>query len=148
LAPVTTNATTNTGTDAVFVKPGTGAKVTINGLRLQGMASAGTTLNGMIAYFKNFTTASTGGTSMTPAPTSISGAVAAQATAAGAPTAGSGGATIKGGFGCSGSGPSFWTPPTSDQAVDAPAGYAGSIDLFSAAVAVSLPYHWYLDFLE
>jgi hypothetical protein len=145
---VTTNGTTNTGTDQLFIKPGAGAKVNINGHRLQGMGNALTTLNGLIGYWKTWTTASTSGTSMTPAPTSVSGSVASSATAAGAPTAGTGGGVIRGGFGSSGSGPSFWSPQTPDQVIDMAAGYAGSTDLYSAAVAVSLAFHWFVDFIE
>lgn len=147
LAPVTTNGTTNTETDHLFIKPGN-TKVSINGLRLQGMGNALTTLNGLSTNWKNWTTASTVGTAMTPRPDSISGALAALATAAGAPTAGSGGGTYKGGFGCSGSSPAFWTPQTVDQMIDMIGGYAGSCDLNSVAVALSLAFHWWVNFLE
>lgn len=148
LAPVTTNGTTNTETDHLFVKPGNTA-VHVNGLRLQGMGNALTNLNGLSVNFKNWTTASTAGTAMTPRPTSIQAAVVALATAGGgAPTPGSGGGTYKGGFGCSGSSPSFWTAQTMDQWIDMAGAYVGSLDLYSTAVAVSLGFHWWLDFLE
>jgi hypothetical protein len=148
LAPVTTSGTTNTEVDHLFIKPGAGAKVAINGLRLQGQGNALTTLNGLSANWKNWTTGSTAGTAMTPRPVSVSGNLAAAATAGGAPTAGTGGGTYKGGFGCSGSGPSFWTAQTPDQMIDMAAGYAGSMDLYSVAVALSLAFHWWVDFLE
>lgn len=144
----TTNGTTNTETAHCFIKPGN-TKVSVNGLRLQGRGNALTTLNGLSANFKNWTTASTGGTAMTPRPTSISAALAALATAGGgAPSAGSGGGTYKGGFGCSGSGPSFWTAQTPDQMIDMIGAYAGSLDLNSLAVAVSLVFDYWIDFLE
>lgn len=148
LAPVTTSGTTNTEVDHLFIKPGTGAKVDINGLRLQGAGNALTTLNGLMANFKNWTTASTGGTAMTPSPVNIAVAKASAATAGGAPTAGTGGGTYKGGFGCSGSGPAFWTAQTPDQMIEMAAAYAGSVDLYSAAVALSLAFQWWVDFLE
>lgn len=147
LAPVTTNGTTNTETDHLFIKPGNTA-VHINGLRLQGMGNALTNLNGLSTNWKNWTTASTSGTSMTARPTSIQANVTALATAAGAPTAGSGGGTYKGGFGCSGSSPAFWSPQTMDQWIDMAGAYAGSLDLNSVAVALSLAFHWWVDFLE
>ena len=148
LAPFTTNGTTNTETDHLFIKPGAGAKVDINGLRLQGAGNALTTLNGLMVNFKNFTTASTSGTSMTPSPVNIAVAKASSATAAATPTPGSGGATYKGGFGCSGSGPAFWTAQTPDQMIEMAAGYAGSVDMYSAAAALNLAFQWWVDFLE
>jgi hypothetical protein len=147
LAPVTTNGTTNTETDHLFIKPGNTA-VHVNGLRLQGMGNALTNLNGLSTNWKNWTTASTAGTAMTPRPTSIQAAVVALATAGGAPTAGSGGGTYKGGFGCSGSSPAFWSPQTMDQWIDMAGAYGGSLDLYSVAVALSLAFHWWVDFLE
>jgi hypothetical protein len=147
LAPVTTSGTTNTEVDHLFVKAGNTA-VHINGLRLQGMGNALTNLNGLSVNFKNWTTASTAGTAMTPRPVSIQSNVTALATAGGAPTAGSGGGTYKGGFGCSGSSPSFWTAQTMDQWIDLPGAGAGSVDLYSVAVALSLAFHWWLDFME
>lgn len=155
LAGYQTSGTTNTEIDFAFLKAGTGAKATINGLRLQGRGSGLTNLNGMAVNMKNWTTASTAGTAMTPRPTSISGNVAAQATAAGgaaggtgAVTPGSGGGTYKGGFGCSGSGPSAWTAVTPDQAVDLPAGGTGSVDLCSVATPLSILFDWWWDFIE
>lgn len=155
LAPYTTSGTTNTEIDFAFIKPGAGAKVSINGLRLQGRGSGLTSLNGMAVNIKNWTTASTAGTAMTPSPVSISTAKAASATAAAgtgaginAVTPGSGGGTYKGGFGCSASGPSAWTAVTPDQAVEMAAGYAGSCDLYSVATPLSINFDWWLDFLE
>ena len=155
LAPFTTSGTTNTEIDFAFIKPGAGAKVSINGLRLQGRGSGLTSLNGMVVNFKNFTTASTGGTAMTPQPVSLSTAKAASATAGAgtgagnnAVTSGTGGVLYKGGFGCSASGPSAWTAVTPDQAVEMAAGYAGSIDLFSLATPLNVNFDWWVDFLE
>lgn len=158
LAPYTTSGTTNTELDFAFIKPGAGAKVSINGLRLQGRGSGLTSLNGMAVNIKNWTTASTtgaGGTSMTPSPVSISTAKAASATASAGTgggiavvAAGSGGGTYKGGFGCSASGPSAWTAVTPDQAVEMAAGYAGSCDFYSVATPLSINFDWWIDFLE
>jgi hypothetical protein len=74
--------------------------------------------------------------------------VASLATAAFSPTAGSGGATYRGGFGCSGSGPSFWTAQTPDQIIDLNGGSTGSLDFFDVAVAISLAFHMWVDFME
>ncbi len=143
----TTNGTTNTETDHLFIKPGN-TRVLINGLRLQGRGNALTTLNGLSCNFKNWTTASSGGTARTPAPVGIGANLAALATAATLPTAGTGGGTYKGGFGCSGSGSSFWTAQTPDQAIEMAGGYAGSVDLNSVAIPVSLAFDWWVDFVE
>ncbi len=149
------SGTTNTEIDFAFLKPGAGAKVLINALRLLGRASGVTSLNALAVNMKNWTTASTGGTAMTPRPDSLSGAVASQATAAGgaaggtgAVSAGSGGGTYRGGCGCSASGPGGWTAQTLDQAKDMIAGYAGSMDLCSLATPLSLAFDWWWEFLE
>jgi hypothetical protein len=154
-APYQTSATPLTEIDVMFLKAGAGAKAAINNLRLQGRGAGLTALTGICCNFKNWTTASTGGTAMTPRPDSLAGAVAAQATAAGgagggtgAVTAGSGGGTYRGGCGCGGSGPGGWAATTPDQALEQAAGSAGSIDLYSSSGLASMLYEWWVGFLE
>ncbi len=113
--PYATSGTPSTEIDVAFLKPGAGAKASIYSVRGQGAGAGLTALTGIELNLKNWTTASTGGTAMTPRPNSLAGAVAAQATAAAgagagvnAVTAGSGGGTYRGGMGMGGSGPGGW----------------------------------------
>jgi hypothetical protein len=146
----TTNGTTFTESEVVFVKPGSGAKAMIQKLMMQGFANGGTTLNGLMCNVKNWTTASTtgGGTSMTPRPANLAAAVAAQATASANPTAGSGGGTYRGMVSMGGSTPGLWSAANPDSVIEQAAGSAGSCDLVSLAGAVSQPFMWGLEFSE
>jgi hypothetical protein len=144
-APFTTSGTANTEVDFLFVKAGAGAKPQIYGLRLQGFGASLTALTGIVANLKNWTTASTAGTAMTPRPNSLSGAVVAQFTAGATPTAGSGGGTYRGGCGMSGSGPGAWTAANPDAYIDQAAGSAGSVDWYSLAPVVSMNFNWWME---
>lgn len=147
LAPVTTNGTTNTETDHVAIIVGNTA-CHVNGLRLQGMGNALTNLNGLSVNPKVATTKSTGGSAMTPRPVSLQTNRAALTAPLSAPTIGTGGLFYRGGFGCSGSSPSFWTAQTMDQWIDLDGAYGGSLDFMSVAVALSLAFHYWIQFLE
>jgi len=154
-APYATSGTPATEIDAFFLKSGSGAKSSIYNLRGQGRGAGLTALSGISLNLKNWTTASTGGTAMTPRPNSLAGAVAAQATAAAgaaagvnAVTAGSGGGTYRGGFGMGASGPGGWVAANPDAAIEQAAGSSGSVDLYSLSGTASLSYDFWVEFQE
>lgn len=154
-SPYQTSGSANTLIDFAFLKPGAGAKPMINDLRGAGRGAQLTSLSGISLIMKLWTTASTGGTAMTPAPTQFSGAVAASATAGagasggtGAVSSGSGGGVFRGGIGFSGSGPGAWAAQTPDQVVDQAAGGSSSVDLESLSGTASLNFDWWLGFME
>lgn len=154
-APYSTSGTPSTELDFFFLKAGTGAKASIYNLRAQGRGAGLTALTGIALNLKNWTTASTSGTAMTPRPNSLAGAVAAQATAAAGAaagvnvvTAGSGGGTYRGGMGMGGSGPGGWVAANPDAAIEQAAASAGSIDWVSLSGTASMLFDWALEFSE
>lgn len=147
----TTSGTTNTEVDQFFLKPGASRAVAFIALRVQGKANGATTLNGLAFRLKVYpTTASSGGTAMTPNPVD-NRAPAAVATAGGASagvTSGTGTPAIVGGCGCSGSGAGGWTAPNPDAGIVLDGGATKSMDLFSSAQGTSLPFEFFSEIQE
>jgi hypothetical protein len=134
----TTNGSANTETDALFIKPGANWPVMLQQALVRGAGAALTTLTSLGFRIKKLATASTAGTSLTPAPRS-GRFTTAQATSAYTPTAGAT-PTLQGGFSCSATGPGGWTAPNGDSTVALGAADAGSIDIYSVSGGTSLAF--------
>ena len=134
---LTTNATPNTATETLFLKPGATRTLWLLSLYVMGKGAALTTISGIAFRVKKWTTASTAGTAITPQPRD-SGFQAATATAASRPTAGSGGGTPVLAFGCGAAGPGGWVAPNPDAGVVMAAANAGSIAVDDASGTASL----------
>lgn len=143
----TTSGTTNTQIDFQFVKPGASRCVGIAAVKTQGKGGGLTALSGISIRLKQWTsTASSGGTGTTPAPKhNLAPACVATAGlgAAGginAVTSGTGGPSMVGyaSMGASGPGGNVAINPDDVPTLDGNANK--SMDLFSAAVTVSLSF--------
>jgi hypothetical protein len=148
----TTSGVANTEIDALFIRPGTGRAVNLISAQVQGKGANLTSLSGIMQRVKKWTTtASSGGTAITPSPRDP-GAQAAKATAGQASagvTSGTGGPVLQLAFGCSGSGPGSWSwLNNQDVAVTLEASADQSIDLFGISGAVSMVYEVSCDILE
>jgi hypothetical protein len=138
----TTNATPNTENDGFFIAPGA-QKVYLTYATAFGKAAQLTSLSGIVNRIKVWTsTASSGGTPITPQALDQGNTVAATATAGfatGAVTPGTGGPSLKSAIGCSVSNPGFFDSQGNlDKAVAIPGGATKSIDLFNASGTASL----------
>jgi hypothetical protein len=138
-----THATPNTEIDAAFIKPGATRVVMLIALRVQGKGAGLTALSGIAFRLKVFpTTASSGGTGLTPNPVDIRAPAAthtAGAASAGV-TSGTGTAVFVGGLGCGASGPGGWVAPNPDGAPALDGNQNKSIDVFAASGTASLNY--------
>jgi len=148
----TTSATPNTETDALFIKPGASRAVNLTSVAVQGKGAGLTSLSGIIQRVKKWTTtASSGGSAITPSPRDP-GAQAAKATAGQASagvTPGTGGPVLQIAFGCSASGPGSWSWLNNpDVAVTLEGGSNMSIDLFNSAGSASLVHELSCDIME
>jgi len=144
----TTSGSGNTEIDAAFIKPGATRAVMLLALRVLGKGAGLTALSGIAFRLKQWTsTASSGGTAITPAPTdnrapACAATSGAAATAAGTVTSGTGGPSIVGGAGCGASGPGGWVAPNPDAGIVLDGGANKSIDLFSSSGTASLNYEF------
>lgn len=141
----TTSATPNTEIDAAFIKPGASRVASLISMMLQGKGAALTALSGIVARLKHWTsTASSGGTAITPAPTNnlypaaVATAAAGAAGGTGAVTSGTGGPNVVGSVGCGASGPGGWTAPNPDAYKVLDGGANKSLDIFTASPTASL----------
>lgn len=139
-----TSATPATEIDALFVKPGAAALMSLISGWMQGKMAAATVLNGIVQRIKVWgTTASSGGSAITPSPhdtrAPASSATAGQATAGVTP--GTGGPTLKDGFGCTATGPGQWDSLGDlNRAISIAAGANNSVDLFNSSAAASISF--------
>lgn len=147
----TTNATPLTANDCAFVKPGSTRNVGIQAIYLQGRGAGLTAISGIqIRAEKWTTTASSAGTSVTPAPRDI-GMQAAKATAAYSVTtvtSGTGGPTLLLSIGCGAAGPGGWVAPNPDSVMIVEAAATQSIDLFCASGTASLSFEQSMEIVE
>jgi hypothetical protein len=151
----TTSGIANTETDALFVRPGAAVptrNVYLTGIQLQGKSTNATSLSGIEQRIKKWTTtASSGGTAITPSPRDTASA-AAKSTAGQASagvTSGTGGPVLQLIVGCSVSGPGQWSYLNNlDVAPMLEGGANQSIDLFNIAGAVSLAFAVSVDISE
>jgi hypothetical protein len=151
-ATYSTSGSTNTEIDVFSMKPGSGRSTSVYAIRGNGRGAGLTALTGISLNVKLWTTASTGGTSLTPSSNDVGNTIAATmvpriGTGGGtnAVTAGSGGGTYRGGFGFSGSGPGGWTAANPDAGLTMSAGYAGSHDLYSISGTASMLYEFQVE---
>jgi hypothetical protein len=156
-ATQTTNAAPNTANDSLFVAPGAGRAVGIDAIYPSGKGANLTNISGITYRLEKWTTtASSGGTAITPTPKEP-GYQAAQATAgfsAGTVTSGTGGPVILLSIGSGTTSPGNWQARTYDEAYRlygygaGTAGSTGSMDIFNVAAAASLAYEISLDTFE
>ena len=143
-ATQTTNATPNTPNDCVFITPGTARAVWLTAVFSEGRSALQTSITGISFRIEAWTTtASSGGTALTPRP-SDEGYQAASHTegwAAGAVVSGTGGPNLRGSFGCSIAGPGVpWMSRQIDEAPMLQAAETRSIDIFNVTGGTSLPF--------
>jgi hypothetical protein len=150
-ATQTTNAAANTENDALFITPGALRAVAITAIYPQGRGANLTSISGITYRLKKWTTtASSGGTPITPSPNEA-GYSAASATAgfaAGAVTPGTGGPTLLLSIGSGTTSPGNWMARTVDDWRRLYAGETKSMDIFNIASAVSLTYEMSIDIAE
>jgi hypothetical protein len=145
----------NTEINFGFIKPGATRWVGLAGFRCQGKGAGLTALSGLAFRIKQWTsTASSGGTGITPAPVNnVAPACAATAGlgaggGTGAVTSGTGGPNYVGGCGCGASGPGGWAPLNPDAPPGLDGGAAKSIDLFSSSGLASLNFEFWGEITE
>lgn len=146
-----TSATPNTEIDALFVKPGT-RNVNMIAAQVQGKGAQLTSLSGIMQRIKKWTTtASTGGSGITPSPRDP-GAQAAKSTAGqatGGVTPGTGGPVLQLAFGCGATGPGSWSWLNNPDAAVTLEGSANqSIDAFNVSGTASLNFEMSVDIQE
>lgn len=142
---LTTSGTPNTETEAFFLKAGVRNSM-LTSVRVNGRAAAATTISGISFRIIKWGTASTAGTSVTPAPRDP-GMQASKSTAATAPTAGTT-RTQHMIFGCGKAGPGGWVAETPDHKLLMEGGGALSIDMLAASSEASLTYDFSASFEE
>lgn len=148
----TTSGVANTEIDVLFIKPGSTRNVNLSQIQMQGKGVNLTSLSGIVQRVKKWTsTASAGGTGITPSPRDpgyqAAKATAGQATAGVTP--GTGGPVLQLVVGCSGSGPGSWSFLNNpDVVVTLEAAATQSIDLFSSSGATSMVYETSCDIIE
>lgn len=150
-ATITTNATPNTANDCLFVKPGSTRTCWVNAIYPTGRGALLTSISGISYRLEKWTsTASSGGSSITPSPKDI-GYQAAKQTAgfsASTVTSGTGGPTLMLSIGSGTTSPGNWIAPTMDQAYALEAAATQSLDIFNVSGAASLVFEISLDTIE
>lgn len=142
---LTTNATPNTETDAFFIKAGV-RNVGLQAVYVTGKGAGLTAISGIEFRMCKFTTASTAGTSMTPAPKDA-GFQAAKHTSASRPTLGT--TRVNGHiFGCGAAGPGGYVVPNVDSPLTLEGGGGLSIDMFDVSGTASLAYTFSAETFE
>ncbi len=147
-----TNGTPNTETDHMFIKPSATRPVGIWAFRPQGKAAQATSLTGIEFRIGLFpTTASSGGTGVTPNPASILAPAATftcgQSASAGV-TPGTGTFTYVGGCGCSQSGPGGWQAINIDAALQLDGNQNKSLDVKSSSPVASMNFAYQCEAAE
>lgn len=148
----TSNATPNTENDCFFVKPGTGRAVAMQSLYVHGKGAGLTAISGLTFRVKRwFTTASAGGTAITPSPRdgTIQAAKATAGYAVAAVTPGTGGPTLQLSIGCGAAGPGGWVAPNPDSVIGpVESAAAQSLDVFNASGTASLNFELAAEVVE
>lgn len=147
----TTSGTTNTETDAIYLKPASAVparNVALQAAYVVGAGNALTAISGIRFRIIRATTASTVGTATTPAPKDA-GMQAATAVAATGGTISSTGRTNHVIFGCGAAGPGGWVAPNPDSMIlVTSAATQPSVDLLAVATNVSLTYEFSVEHQE
>jgi hypothetical protein len=140
-ATQTTNAAPNTPNDCFFIAPGATRTVWLNAIYPTGRGATLTSISGISYRLEKWTTtASSGGTAITPSPNDP-GYQAAKHTAgfsAATVTSGTGGPTLMLSIGSGTTSPGNWIAPTPDQGYSLQAAATQSLDIFNVAGAASL----------
>jgi len=152
-ATQTTNATPNTANDCYFIKPGASRCVWLAAVYVIGKGAGLTQITGIV--FRGITwttTASSGGTALTPDPDDegYQAAVHTSGWAAGAVTSGTGGPNNRFTFGCGVASPGQWIPPSGliDEMPMLQGGENRSIDIQNITGGVSLNFEMSLKTRE
>jgi hypothetical protein len=150
-ATQTTNAVANTENDALFIAPGALRGFGVSAIYPQGKGVNLTNISGIVYRLKKWTTtASSGGTPITPTPKEAGYSASAETAgfSAAAVTPGTGGPTLLMSIGSGTTSPGNWQARTYDEAPRLYAGENKSIDVFNVSGATSLPYEMSLDTFE
>lgn len=147
----TTSATPATEIEHQFIKPGT-RNIGVISVEVQGKGAALTAITGIAFRLKKWiTTAAAGGTAATPAaadPGSQAAKATAGWTAAASVTAGTGGPTFLGAFGCGGGGPGGWAAKNPDDVYALEGSANQSIGLWSVSGVASMVWEGTTTFQE
>jgi hypothetical protein len=150
-ATITTNAAANTANDCMFVKSGATRTVWLKAIYPEGRGANLTNISGISYRLEKWTTtASSGGTAITPSPKDP-GYQAAKHTAAFSATtvtSGTGGPTLILSIGSGTTSPGNWIAQTLDDAYSLEAAATQSLDIFNVSGAVSLVFEPSLDTVE
>lgn len=141
----TTNGSASTENETFFVKAGV-RNCALQAMYVIGMGAGLTAISGITHRIIKWATASTAGTSITPAPKDP-GMQAAKATSASAPTAGTTRTNLLV-FGSGAAGPGGWVAPNADSVFLLEGGGALSIDGTNISGTVSLPFGWSAEIVE
>jgi hypothetical protein len=140
-ATQTSNGSANTANDCFFAKPGAARTLWVNAIYPEGRGANLTSISGISYRLEKWTsTASSGGSAITPTPVDP-GYQAASHTAgfsASTVTSGTGGPTLLMSIGSGTTSPGNWIAPNLDMAYSLQAGDNKSIDVFNISGAISL----------
>lgn len=138
--PFTTHATPNTEDPTIVLRnPATTRGFSLQSIFVLGRAAAATTISGIGYKVRRWTTAGSGGTTVTPAPRQLSGAGAATAAVnvavdkASAITAGTVSGAYQCSFGCGKAGPGGWVARDADSVVTVEGNSGDELDINSVA---------------
>jgi len=145
-ADVRTNATPATENETFFIKAGV-RNVALQAMYVLGKGAGLTAISGIVHRIIKWGTASTAGTTITPAPRDP-GMQAAKHTAASAPTAGTSRTNSGPVFGCGAAGPGGWVAPNPDSVIVLEGSSAASIDGLNASGTASLKFEWSAESVE
>jgi hypothetical protein len=135
----TCSATPGTEVGIYMVAAGSSRPVGLQGVYLVGKGAGLTAISGIACRVITLTTASTGGTAITPAP-KRTGMPAAVSTSASAQTVGATGRVNHLVFGCGAAGPGGWVAPNEESRIAIDGGSGDSIDMVSASGTASLTF--------
>lgn len=142
---LTTNGSANTETETYFLKAGV-RNAALQSQYVIGKGAGLTAISGISFRIIKWTTASTGGTAITPTPKDP-GMQAAKATAASRPTSG----TTRVNrivFGCGAAGPGGWVAPNPDSVELLEGGGALSVSCMDVSGTVSLNFEFSFEHVE
>ena len=137
-----TNGTANTESPTFSIKAGA-ANVALQSMYVVGKGAGLTAISGIVHRLAHFSTASTAGTGVTPAPkdSRLQGVLTAKATVISGQTT-SAVRTNKVAFGCGAAGPGGWVAPNPDSLESLIASGTDSLDAMNASGTVSLNFEW------
>jgi hypothetical protein len=147
----TTNVVPLTANDCFFARPGATRSLWMNAIYPTGRGAGLTSISGIsFRLEKWFTTASSGGTGLTPSPNDpgFQAATHTAGWAVGAVTSGTGGPTLLLSIGSGATSPGNWISPHIDQSYMLPAAANQSLDIFCASGSVSMSFELSLGMVE